>query len=92
MNVVSWTCPSCGVQANVPIAGFPVHCRCGFTQMEYTPGLGDIVAAGLASVGITKERYVRAKVAVGLKRDCGCLKRQKRLNELGRKIGIGVSE
>ena len=48
------------------------------------PGLGDMVAAGLASVGITKERVSRV-----LGRDCGCAKRQQRLNELGRKVGIG---
>ncbi len=48
------------------------------------PGLGDMVAAGLASVGITKERVSRV-----LGRDCGCAKRQQRLNDLGRKLGIG---
>ena len=48
------------------------------------PGLGDMVAAGLSAVGITKERVSKA-----LGRPCGCPKRQKRLNELGRKFGIG---
>jgi hypothetical protein len=48
------------------------------------PGLGDMVAAGLSAVGITKERV--SKLAGG---DCGCAKRQAALNELGRKIGIG---
>ena len=48
------------------------------------PGLGDMVAAGLSAVGITKERV--SKLAGG---DCGCAKRQQALNELGRKIGIG---
>ena len=48
------------------------------------PGLGDMVAAGLSAIGITKERVSRA---VG--GDCGCSKRQEALNELGRKIGIG---
>ena len=47
------------------------------------PGLGDMVAAGLSAVGITKERV--SKLAGG---DCGCAKRQAALNELGRKIGI----
>lgn len=49
------------------------------------PGLGDYVAAGLSAVGITPERV---SAALGVK-DCGCKKRQARLNELGRKIGIG---
>ena len=48
------------------------------------PGLGDMVAAGLAAVGITKERVSKA-----LGKPCGCGKRQQRLNELGRKLGIG---
>jgi hypothetical protein len=48
------------------------------------PGLGDMVAAGLSAIGITKERV--SKLAGG---DCGCAKRQAALNELGRKIGIG---
>lgn len=49
-----------------------------------SPGLGDIVAAGLAAVGITKERVSKA-----LGRPCGCAERQKKLNDLGRKLGIG---
>ena len=48
------------------------------------PGLGDMVAAGLSAVGITKERV--SALAGG---DCGCQKRQEALNALGRKIGIG---
>lgn len=47
-------------------------------------GLGDVVALGLSAVGITKERVSKA-----IGRPCGCAKRQERLNELGRKIGIG---
>jgi hypothetical protein len=52
------------------------------------PGLGDMVAAGLSAVGITKERAQAVAAAVGVK-DCGCKKRQERLNELGRRLGIG---
>lgn len=48
------------------------------------PGLGDMVAAGLAAVGITKERVSKA-----IGKPCGCAKRQESLNALGRKIGIG---
>ena len=46
-------------------------------------GLGDMVAAGLAAVGITKERVA---ALVG---GCGCDGRQEALNEIGRSIGIG---
>ena len=49
-----------------------------------TPGLGDMVAAGLSAVGITKER-----VSAVVGGDCGCQKRQEALNALGRRIGIG---
>ena len=52
------------------------------------PGLGDMVASGLAAVGVTKERAQAVANAVGVK-DCGCKTRQERLNQLGRKFGIG---
>lgn len=52
------------------------------------PGLGDMVAAGLDAVGITKDRVQAVASRVGIK-DCGCRKRQQRLNEIGRKLGIG---
>jgi hypothetical protein len=48
------------------------------------PGLGDMVAAGLNAVGITKER-----VSAIVGGPCGCDKRQAALNDLGRKFGIG---
>jgi hypothetical protein len=48
------------------------------------PGLGDMVAAGLSAIGITKERI--SAVVGG---DCGCAKRQEALNALGRRVGIG---
>jgi hypothetical protein len=51
-------------------------------------GLGDMVAAGLSAVGITKERAQWVANAVGIK-DCGCAKRQAALTKLGRKFGIG---
>lgn len=52
------------------------------------PGLGDLVASGLAAVGITKERVQAVASKVGVK-DCGCKKRQQRLNDIGRRFGIG---
>lgn len=47
-------------------------------------GLGDLVAAGLSAVGITKKR-VEALVGG----PCGCAERQEALNALGRSLGIG---
>jgi hypothetical protein len=52
-------------------------------------GLGDLVEAGLTKVGITKERYIAAKGAVGLKRRCNCDGRREMLNRLGKAVGIG---
>lgn len=49
------------------------------------PGLGDMLAAGLASVGITPERVASA---LGVE-DCGCEGRQQLLNDIGNAIGIG---
>ena len=48
------------------------------------PGLGDMVKAGLSAVGITEERVSKA-----LGKPCGCGARAEKLNELGRKFGIG---
>ena len=47
------------------------------------PGLGDAVAAGLAAVGITPERVSKATG-----KPCGCAKRKKALNRVGRKLGL----
>jgi hypothetical protein len=52
------------------------------------PGLGDMVAAGLDAIGVTKERVQAVASKVGIK-DCGCKKRQEALNSLGRNLGIG---
>ena len=53
-------------------------------RVVQNPGLGDRVASALAAIGITKERVSKA-----LGRPCGCAKRQAKLNDLGRKLGIG---
>ena len=75
------TCVRCGLAGYaVPGGGMaPRNCRLG---------LGDMVAAGLSSLGITKERVNAVAKSVGVE-DCGCQERQRRLNELGRKLGIG---
>jgi hypothetical protein len=51
-------------------------------------GLGDLVAAAFASIGVTKDRAQAVANAIGVE-DCGCAQRQERLNELGRMVGIG---
>lgn len=51
-------------------------------------GLGDMVAAGLEAIGITKARVA---AALGVT-DCGCNQRQQALNALGRRLGIGVTD
>ena len=42
---------------------------------RHRPGLGDMVASGLAAVGITKDRAQAVANAVGVS-DCGCAGRQ----------------
>lgn len=59
----------------------------GFDPPADKPGLGDMVADGLAAIGITKERVQAVASAVGIK-DCGCAGRQKALNRLGQAIGL----
>lgn len=49
-----------------------------------SPGLGDMLKAGLSAVGITEERVSKA-----LGKPCGCSKRAAKLNELGhRYLGL----
>ena len=77
-----WFCAICGRTATVRGDKPPVAvCKAASTPR---PGLGDMVAAGLSAIGITKER-----VSAVVGRDCGCPKRQEALNELGRRVGIG---
>lgn len=47
-------------------------------------GLGGMVKAGLSSVGITEERVSKL-----IGRPCGCGKRAAKLDQIGRKFGIG---
>jgi hypothetical protein len=51
-------------------------------------GLGDLVAAAFASIGVTKDRSQAVAELAGFE-DCGCERRRQRLNELGRMVGIG---
>lgn len=56
-------------------------------------GLGDRVESLLASVGITKDRWLEAKKIVGLPPTCGCQSRQEYLNKVSawwRGLGGGV--
>ena len=75
-----WHCDSCGRTATVRSEKPPVaECRA-----NPKTGLGDMVKAGLSAIGITEERVSKA-----IGRPCGCSERAEKLNELGRKIGIG---
>ena len=78
-------CP-CGYATHAK-AGTAYH-ACQTSKPRAKPGLGDMVAAGLDAIGVTKERVQAVASKVGIK-DCGCKKRQEALNNLGRKFGIG---
>lgn len=88
-----WKCLACGLRVEIPVETPRVHCSCGYVQENGSrPGLGDVVAAGLHRVGITRERYVAAKAAVGLRRRCNCPKRQQQLNALGSKAAAVLAK
>lgn len=77
----SLLCRVCG--AAVSAAHVRRNCR---------PGLGDMVAAGLDAIGITKDRVQAVASAVSVK-DCGCKQRQQKMNSWGAKhLGIGTPE
>jgi len=67
-------CSRCGAVVRVPSMGKPV------AICSTPPGLGDRVAAGLASIGITKERV---EAVVG--GPCGCGERAAWMNAAGAK-------
>lgn len=80
-------CRLCWLAANDPryaaLWGLPPPT--GTPPAEVRRGLGDWVAAVLAFFGVTKERVAKATG----KPACGCAARQQRLNEFGKKLGIG---
>lgn len=73
----SLTCPTCGYRAKHP----KTYRRCRPPAEPKPVLVGDLVAAGLERIGITKE--LASKVVGG---DCGCQKRQNWLNEAGVKV------
>ena len=79
-----YKCLACGAAVTNQQQPHLGGCLCSPDQGSSKPGLGDRVASALAAVGITKERVSKA-----LGKPCGCAKRQAKLNELGRKLGIG---
>ena len=80
-EIVSGACVRCGLKFSGVTSGrLLTGCSGGVKRT----GLGDMVAAGLAAIGITKER-----VSAALGRPCSCPQRQEALNDLGRRIGIG---
>ena len=52
------------------------------------PGLGDLTEGFFMSLGITQERYLAVKAAIGLDPECNCDARKKWLNELGGRLGV----
>jgi hypothetical protein len=78
-------CDYMGIQPHVPLTPAEAAAHPGALHGgEYKSGVGDMIAAGLSALGITKER-----VSQMLGKPCGCAERQASLNELGRKLGIG---
>ncbi len=88
--MICWTCLVCGLQGRVRDGTPKVCCGlCGFVQLAGArPGLGDRIAARLHRVGITPERWVKIKKALGLKPRCNCPERQMAINAFGKRVGL----
>lgn len=69
-------------EVDVDHAAYPRVPRDGYKPPRR--GLGDLVAAGLATFGITEER-----VSAIVGGDCGCAARKAMMNDFGRRVGIG---
>lgn len=85
-NKSAMRCVVCGRTVSRTSGIVVANCRASnkTPAVNSSPGLGDMVAAGLSAVGITKER-----VSALVGGDCGCQARQEALNRLGHKLGIG---
>ena len=76
-------CVRCGVMLRRDYAAQPVSaCKGQQVAIAAVPGLGDQVESLLASVGVTKERYAKAKELFGLPPTCGCESRKLYLNRV----------
>jgi hypothetical protein len=73
-----WRCPTCHRQVRAT-GDAPPSAVCGRGR-----GIGDLVAAGLASAGITEER-----VSAVIGHPCWCPAAHELLNAAGRVVGIG---
>lgn len=62
----------------------PVEHVCGRVA---APKLGDRVEAALTAVGVTKERWISLKKALGLPPTCSCDSRKLYLDRLGDEVG-----
>jgi hypothetical protein len=69
------SCRVCGAVVSSP----NTRRNCGTRPARTAAGLGDMVAAGLDAIGITKERAQAVASAFGVS-DCGCAARQEALN------------
>lgn len=73
-----------GCDVPLPLTADELAAQPGRDMPAMRLGLGDMVSAGLAAVGITPERVSKV-----LGRPCGCKERAAKLNALGRRLGIG---
>lgn len=89
--ITRWKCPACGIRARVPATAERIVCVCDYVQLGgVTPGLGDLVAAGLHRCGITRYRYQLIKKYLGLHPSCRCPERQEWLNRFGRWVVAAI--
>jgi hypothetical protein len=77
IDAASLCCRACGARVSGP------HVRRNCGTFPTPAGLGDMVAAGLSAIGITKERV---EAVVG--GPCGCDGRQAAMNAAGAWLGM----
>ena len=82
-----WQCRACNwtLVADSPE---PVLHSCGGRSI----GLGDRIEHALEVMGITKDRWVAFKSAMGMPPLCRCPERREWLNRIGESFGIGVRD
>lgn len=81
-------CIRCGFSLPRDYSEAPVcNCRTLTSSKQRPPGLGDCTEQLLASIGVTKERYVAAKELFGLAPTCGCEDRKAWLNRVSEWCG-----
>jgi hypothetical protein len=90
-NETTATCLDCGFSAAIdgvlPEGGIPHTCDSTEYKPQSRPGLGDLVAAGFARIGVTQERF-----SAWIGAECNCPERIAKLNAAGRYLKMRAAK